>query len=158
MIEAVRTLMGATDPDRGRARARIRGDLARLARRSRTSSTAPTRPESAAREIALFFPGSGAESPASADSAYVDRSVRVAPAAPRTHRSAHPLTRTSEGLALPMANNMSFIGRDMAVDLGTANTLVYVRGRGIVLNEPSRRRDQHRTPAASSRSAPRPSR
>src|SRR5487761_2695488 len=36
-----------------------------------------------------------------------------------------------------MTNNMSFIGRDMAVDLGTANTLVYVRGRGIVLNEPS---------------------
>jgi rod shape-determining protein MreB len=26
-----------------------------------------------------------------------------------------------------------FGGRDMAVDLGTANTLVYVRGRGIVL-------------------------
>jgi rod shape-determining protein MreB and related proteins len=34
-----------------------------------------------------------------------------------------------------MAN--SFLGRDMAVDLGTANTLVYVRGRGICLNEPS---------------------
>jgi rod shape-determining protein MreB and related proteins len=31
----------------------------------------------------------------------------------------------------------SFFGRDMAVDLGTANTLVYVRGRGIVLDEPS---------------------
>jgi rod shape-determining protein MreB len=30
-----------------------------------------------------------------------------------------------------------YLGRDMAVDLGTANTLVYVRGRGIVLNEPS---------------------
>src|SRR6184192_3629691 len=30
-----------------------------------------------------------------------------------------------------------FLGRDMAVDLGTANTLVYVGGRGIVLNEPS---------------------
>ncbi|MDP9440996.1 MAG: rod shape-determining protein [Actinomycetota bacterium] len=29
------------------------------------------------------------------------------------------------------------MGRDMAIDLGTANTLVYVRGRGIVLNEPS---------------------
>ena len=28
-------------------------------------------------------------------------------------------------------------GRDMAVDLGTANTLVFVRGRGIVLSEPS---------------------
>jgi len=37
-----------------------------------------------------------------------------------------------------MAENRSFLfGRDMAVDLGTANTLVYVRGRGIVLNEPS---------------------
>jgi rod shape-determining protein MreB and related proteins len=36
-----------------------------------------------------------------------------------------------------MGNRMSFIGRDMAVDLGTANTLVYVRGKGIVLNEPS---------------------
>ena len=32
---------------------------------------------------------------------------------------------------------MGFLGRDMAVDLGTANTLVYVRGRGVVLNEPS---------------------
>ena len=36
-----------------------------------------------------------------------------------------------------MGNLFQFIGRDMAVDLGTANTLVYVRGRGIVLNEPS---------------------
>ena len=26
---------------------------------------------------------------------------------------------------------------DMAIDLGTANTLVFVKGRGIVLNEPS---------------------
>lgn len=34
-------------------------------------------------------------------------------------------------------SSMSFLGRDMAVDLGTANTLVYVRGRGIVLDEPS---------------------
>lgn len=29
------------------------------------------------------------------------------------------------------------MGRDMAVDLGTANTLVYLRGEGIVLDEPS---------------------
>ena len=36
-----------------------------------------------------------------------------------------------------MSNALGFLGRDMAVDLGTANTLVYVRGRGIVLNEPS---------------------
>jgi len=32
---------------------------------------------------------------------------------------------------------LSFMGRDIGVDLGTANTLVYVRRRGIVLNEPS---------------------
>jgi len=36
-----------------------------------------------------------------------------------------------------MSNALTFLGRDMAVDLGTANTLVYVRGKGIVLNEPS---------------------
>jgi rod shape-determining protein MreB len=31
----------------------------------------------------------------------------------------------------------NFVSADMAIDLGTANTLVYVRDRGIVLNEPS---------------------
>jgi len=30
-----------------------------------------------------------------------------------------------------------FLSADMAIDLGTANTLVYVKGRGIVLDEPS---------------------
>lgn len=32
---------------------------------------------------------------------------------------------------------MSPVPRDLAIDLGTANTLVYARGRGIVLNEPT---------------------
>jgi rod shape-determining protein MreB and related proteins len=32
---------------------------------------------------------------------------------------------------------LGFMSIDMAIDLGTANTLVYVRGRGIVLAEPS---------------------
>jgi rod shape-determining protein MreB len=32
---------------------------------------------------------------------------------------------------------MGLMSADMAIDLGTANTLVYVRGQGIVLNEPS---------------------
>src|SRR5690606_35726593 len=52
------------------------------------------------------------------------------------------------GLTLPhirhnpriLAGMFGFSGlgaRDIAVDLGTANTLVYVRGRGIVLSEPS---------------------
>src|SRR5512135_134921 len=36
-----------------------------------------------------------------------------------------------------MGSILAFLGRDMAVDLGTANTLVYVRRRGIALNEPS---------------------
>lgn len=39
-----------------------------------------------------------------------------------------------------MAFSFSLLGMfsaDMAIDLGTANTLVYVKGRGIVLNEPS---------------------
>jgi rod shape-determining protein MreB len=31
----------------------------------------------------------------------------------------------------------SYFSTDMAIDLGTANTLIYVRGQGIVLNEPS---------------------
>jgi rod shape-determining protein MreB len=29
------------------------------------------------------------------------------------------------------------VARDLAIDLGTANTLVYMKGKGIVLNEPS---------------------
>ncbi|MFC7049087.1 MULTISPECIES: rod shape-determining protein [Emcibacter] len=32
---------------------------------------------------------------------------------------------------------LGMFSSDMAIDLGTANTLVYVKGRGIVLNEPS---------------------
>src|SRR6185436_12007858 len=60
-------------------------------------------------------------------------------------RSASPASTASveprwTRLARPMgffSYLTGFGGRDMAVDLGTANTLVYVRGRGIVLSEPS---------------------
>jgi rod shape-determining protein MreB len=38
---------------------------------------------------------------------------------------------------LGFASLIGAAGRDIAVDLGTANTLVFVRGRGIVLSEPS---------------------
>lgn len=34
-------------------------------------------------------------------------------------------------------NNLLSLGRDLAIDLGTANTLIYARGLGIVLDEPS---------------------
>src|ERR1700712_5601746 len=35
------------------------------------------------------------------------------------------------------SNLFRFSSHDMAIDLGTANTVVYLRGKGIVLNEPS---------------------
>lgn len=41
------------------------------------------------------------------------------------------------GVGDVMAWDLAVLGRDLAVDLGTANTLVYVRGRGIVVDEPS---------------------
>ena len=31
----------------------------------------------------------------------------------------------------------SYFSNDLAIDLGTANTLIYARGKGIVLDEPS---------------------
>ena len=37
----------------------------------------------------------------------------------------------------PAQRLFSFFSNDLAIDLGTANTVVYVRGKGIVLNEPS---------------------
>lgn len=36
-----------------------------------------------------------------------------------------------------MKNLLGFLSTDIGIDLGTANTLVYVRSKGIVLNEPS---------------------
>ncbi len=61
----------------------------------------------------------------------------------------HDFLRPPEKIPLPVRpRRLSFtgcikgffdgwVGQDMAMDLGTANTLIYVRGRGIVLNEPS---------------------
>ncbi len=36
-----------------------------------------------------------------------------------------------------LSNILGIFSSDMAIDLGTANTLIYVKGKGIVLNEPS---------------------
>lgn len=36
-----------------------------------------------------------------------------------------------------LSSLLGFLSADLAIDLGTANTLVYVKGRGVVLNEPS---------------------
>ena len=32
-------------------------------------------------------------------------------------------------------DRFSLFSKDMAIDLGTANTLVYVKGEGVILNE-----------------------
>src|SRR5947207_15075239 len=49
-----------------------------------------------------------------------------------------PNSRRRKGAASrPEPFYAGLLGRDMAVDLGTPNTLVYVRGRGVVLDEPS---------------------
>ena len=36
-----------------------------------------------------------------------------------------------------LASLRRYFSTDLAIDLGTANTLIYVRGKGIVLDEPS---------------------
>ena len=36
-----------------------------------------------------------------------------------------------------MIDFFGLFSQDIAIDLGTANTLIYVKGKGIVLNEPS---------------------
>lgn len=38
---------------------------------------------------------------------------------------------------MPFASLLRYFSNDLAIDLGTANTLVYVRNRGIVVREPS---------------------
>ena len=55
-----------------------------------------------------------------------------------THRPREPLAggrRVKGTVALPRFLN--FATRAIAIDLGTANTVVYLAGRGIVLSEPS---------------------
>ena len=32
---------------------------------------------------------------------------------------------------------MGFLSKDVGIDLGTANTLVYMKGKGIIMREPS---------------------
>ena len=53
-----------------------------------------------------------------------------------------------------------YFSTDLAIDLGTANTLIYVRGKGIVLDEPSvvaiRHEGGPNGKKPSRRSAPRP--
>ena len=82
-----------------------------------------------------------------ADRISVVESADEQPAAPRraagrsrSRSAARPQRASfaeSVGGLLSVSGALSALGRDMAVDLGTANTLVYVRGKGVVLDEPS---------------------
>src|SRR5215217_1497345 len=47
-----------------------------------------------------------------------------------------PLRRPTPVIS-PLSALFGFFSRDLGIDLGTANTLVYVRGKGIVISEPS---------------------
>jgi rod shape-determining protein MreB len=48
-----------------------------------------------------------------------------------------PVNKKNIFKLLPSRSIFSFFSNDLAIDLGTANTLVYVRNKGIVLDEPS---------------------
>jgi rod shape-determining protein MreB len=49
-----------------------------------------------------------------------------------------PFSATSLDLYLMLIKSLfGMFSNDLSIDLGTANTLIYVRGQGIVLNEPS---------------------
>ncbi|MCX7848494.1 MAG: rod shape-determining protein [bacterium] len=52
----------------------------------------------------------------------------------KKRQSAH---HTLSSLLQPFINLIGLFSRDIGIDLGTANTVLYVRGEGIVLNEPS---------------------
>jgi rod shape-determining protein MreB len=55
----------------------------------------------------------------------------------RRSRRAAATRRTPNDLPSDLPRGGDLLARDLAIDLGTANTLVYAKGRGIVLNEPT---------------------
>ena len=36
-----------------------------------------------------------------------------------------------------LSDNLNWVSGDIAIDLGTANTLIWLSGKGIIINEPS---------------------
>ena len=63
---------------------------------------------------------------------------RLASRSSRAHLPCSTHASNGRPMKLPALNLMSWLpANEIAVDLGTANTLVYVKGEGIVLNEPS---------------------
>ena len=136
--EVVRTSWA---PPTRQGRARAPSGAIWPSRRPRTWSTARTGRSRPVREIALCSPDPGARLRRRADhsGAIARKRWIVACDLGRSHLALPFDLRPLTGGPHRVSDNLfsRFFGRDMAVDLGTANTLVYVRGRGIVLNEPS---------------------
>lgn len=110
VIEGFRTMAGVTDPTVA-APGSIRGDLAR---------------DQGTKVVQNIVHGSDSVQSA-------EREIKIFLA-----KNNFPAVNIKEESKMSKnTSRWSFLGRDMAIDLGTANTLVYVRGRGIVLNEPS---------------------
>src|SRR5437763_8966285 len=63
--------------------------------------------------------------------------MRTGASAPPACAERGSTTNPEVGPKLMFSGFLGMLSADMAIDLGTANTLVYVKNRGIVLNEPS---------------------
>ena len=137
--KVVRTMMGATNP-REAAPGTIRGDLGiEFTENLIHGSDSPSRPRarsassSPACRSACTAPCGDPDRP----SMLTARSVVSSPSLSQSTSLSTSTGRVSRMAGQMFSSLSSIMGRDMAVDLGTANTLVYVRGEGIVLNEPS---------------------
>jgi rod shape-determining protein MreB len=53
------------------------------------------------------------------------------------HGGAHSAARAARGERVPLKRILGWFSSDLAIDLGTANTLVFAAGKGIVVSEPS---------------------
>ena len=100
------------------------------------------------RIAARFEPPNSAPCGASASQFQVRHPARASSPRLRFRRHTHPdgLTASREDRRKPPTRTASqpmfgslrrYFSTDLAIDLGTANTLIYVRGKGIVLDEPS---------------------
>src|SRR5712672_2330733 len=77
--------------------------------------------------------GTGRTEPASK---YVATQRMVAPPGRRKLSEGRRSSPHSSGPCM-LSSLFGAISNDIAIDLGTANTLIYMKGKGIVLNEPS---------------------
>jgi rod shape-determining protein MreB and related proteins len=94
------------------------------------SFTESARPRGLCAASSRKSPGAGGLSPANTDN--------TSEAGDRQRSQKHDKRRPPDDHATNMFGSFRrYFSTDLAIDLGTANTLIYVRGKGIVLDEPS---------------------